>query len=39
MVLDDSNFALGLDLVLDGLRAEVERHAPPASTGRRRRRS
>jgi AcrR family transcriptional regulator len=39
MRLDDTNFELGLDLVLDGLRTEVERHVPPTPTGRRRRRS
>jgi AcrR family transcriptional regulator len=38
MRLDEDHFVLGLDLVLDGLRVEVERHAPPAP-GRRRRRS
>jgi AcrR family transcriptional regulator len=36
--LDDANFELGLDLVLDGLRAEVERHVPPGPGTRRRRR-
>jgi AcrR family transcriptional regulator len=39
MRLDDTNFALGLDLILDGLRSEVEHHARPAPTGRRRRRA